>query len=394
MRILFVAAPLQGHLLPLVPLAAACRDAGHEVILASGGFPPDVLGLRTVDIGGRFSLPRSAIRAALRHPLIARAEMNGVAGHGFVGELFGRANLSLVEPLQELAERERPDLIVFESLSEAGAIVAGRLSVPSVLQENTLWPATDLYRAVVGSSSLSGRVIPSPALTITVAPPSLRSAQTNGEQAGGVRADGAGSAGTAADAGIADGAVGERLVPMRPVPFSGGGGIPDWLRARGERPRVLVSRSTLEGPNDGDPGPAVVAAARQVDAEFVLVRPKSDGDLPPNVRAAGRVPLNELLPHAAAFIHHAGAGSVLGGLAAGVPQLATPGAGDRRHNAEMLARSGAGIAVEAKAITAADLVRLLTDEALLAAARQVAAEMAAMPAPAEVVPELERLADA
>jgi UDP:flavonoid glycosyltransferase YjiC (YdhE family) len=103
------------------------------------------------------------------------------------------------------------------------------------------------------------------------------------------------------------------------------------------------------------------------------------------------VPLNELLPYAAAFVHHSGAGSILGGLAAGVPQLATPGAGDRRHNAELLARRGAGLSVEAKAITAADLTRLLTDESLRTAAQQVAAEIAAMPAPEAVVAELERL---
>lgn len=358
---MFVASPLQGHLLPLVPLAAACRDAGHDVILASGGFPPDLLGLRTVDIGARFSLPRSAMRAALRHPRLARAEMNGTAGHGFVGELFGRANLALVEPLEQLAVRERPDLIVFESLGEAGAIVAGRLGIPSVLQENTLWPASELFEAVTGSSSLSGRDIPKPALTITVIPPSVRE-------------------GTPAGA-----------VPMRPVPYSGGGEIPDWLRTPGERPRVLVSRSTIEGPNDGNPGPAVVAAASAVDAEIVLVRPASTRDLPPNVRAVGRVPLDELLPGAAAFVHHSGAGSILGGLAAGVPQLVTPGAGDRRHNADLLARRGAGLSVEAKAITAADLQRLLSDEALRTAAREVAAEIAAMPAPEAVVPELEKL---
>src|SRR5689334_1973036 len=166
MRVMFVASPLQGHLLPLVPLAVACRDAGHDVVLAAGNFPPDVLGLRTVDIGAGFSLPRSAMRVALRHPRLARSEMNGTAGHGFVGELFGRANLALVEPLEHLAARERPDLIVFESLGEAGAIVAGRLSVPSVLQENTLWPADDLFEAVTTSSSLAGRSIPKPALTI------------------------------------------------------------------------------------------------------------------------------------------------------------------------------------------------------------------------------------
>jgi UDP:flavonoid glycosyltransferase YjiC (YdhE family) len=362
MRILFVAAPLQGHLLPLIPLAAACRDAGHDVIVASGGFPPDVMGLRTADIGASFSLPRSAIRTALRHPRLAAAEMRGTAGNAMVGELFGRANLALVGPLRALAERERPDLIVYESLGEAGAIVAGQLSVPSVLQENTLWPATDLFRAVTTSTALARQTVPAPDLTIAVTPPSLRGAPV------------------------------VEATAMRPEPFSGGGPVPDWLLTRGDRPRVLVSRSTLKGPNDGDPGPAVIAAAGQVDAEFVLVRPATARGLPSNVRAIDRVPLNQVLPYAAAFIHHAGAGSVLGGLAAGVPQLATPGAGDRRHNAELLAKRGAGLAVEAKSISAADLTRLLTDDALRIAAQEVAAEIAAMPAPAAVVPALERLA--
>jgi UDP:flavonoid glycosyltransferase YjiC (YdhE family) len=361
MRIVFVAAPLQGHLLPLIPLAAACAAAGHDVILAGGGFPPDVLGLRTADISAGFSLPRSALRVALRHPRTARAELRGVAGHAMVGELFGRANLALIDPLLALARREHPDLIVYESLGEAGAIVAGHLAVPSVLHENTLWPATDLFQAVAASTALVRHRLPAPDLTIAVTPPSLRDAPAAG------------------------------AVPMRPVPFSGGGPVPDWLLTSGDRPRVLVSRSTLNGPNDGDPGPAVIAAAGRIDAEFVLVRPASHRSLPPNVRTVDRIPLNEALPYATAFIHHAGAGSVLGGLAAGVPQLATPGAGDRRHNAELLSRRGAGLSVAAKAIGEADLTRLLTDEGLRTAAREVAAEIAAMPAPATVVPALEGL---
>jgi UDP:flavonoid glycosyltransferase YjiC (YdhE family) len=361
MRIMFVSAPLQGHLLPLVPLAAACRDAGHDVILASGAFPPDVMGLRTADIGAGFSLARSAIRVALRHPGIARAEMRGTAGHAMVGELFGRANVALIDALEALAGAERPDLLVFEPLSEAGAVVAGRLSIPAALQENTLWPAAELFRAVTTSSVMTQFDIPNPELTITVIPPSLR----GGSSAG--------------------------AVPMRTVPFSGGGPIPDWLLSPGDRPRVLVSRSTLKGPNDGDPMPAVIAAASAVDAEFVLVRPAKADALPGNVRAVDRIPLDRALPHAAAFIHHSGAGSVLGGLAAGVPQLTTPGAGDRRHNADLLAARGAGLAVDAKAITADDLHRLLTDEALRAAAQEVAAEIAAMPDPVTIVPELEKL---
>jgi hypothetical protein len=361
MRILFVAAPLQGHLLPLVPLAAACRDAGHDVVLASGAFPADVLGLRTADIGAGFSLPRSAIRVALRHPGVARDEMRGTAGQAMVGELFGRANLALIEPLEALAAAERPDLIVYESLAEAGAVVAGRLSIPSALQENTLWPATELFEAVVRSSAMARFDIPNPELALAVTPPSLRGAPAAG------------------------------AIPMRPVPFSGGGSIPDWLLTAGAKPRVLVSRSTLKGPNVGDPMPAVKAAAAAVDAEFVLVRPAKTDGLPPNVRVVDRIPLDRALRHAAAFVHHSGAGSVLGGLAAGVPQLTTLGAGDRRYNSRLLADRGAGFAVDAKRITAADLVRLLTDEALRTAAREVAEEIAEMPAPSTVVYQLEKL---
>ena len=36
MRIAFAANPALGHLLPLVPLAQAARDAGHEVVVVGG----------------------------------------------------------------------------------------------------------------------------------------------------------------------------------------------------------------------------------------------------------------------------------------------------------------------------------------------------------------------
>jgi hypothetical protein len=36
-RLLAVASPLTGHLLPLVPLARALRDAGHDVTVVTGG---------------------------------------------------------------------------------------------------------------------------------------------------------------------------------------------------------------------------------------------------------------------------------------------------------------------------------------------------------------------
>jgi UDP:flavonoid glycosyltransferase YjiC (YdhE family) len=362
MRVMVVSAPLQGHLLPLIPLAVACRDAGHDVLLASGGdvLHTDTAGLPAHDIAPKFRFGRFAGRLALRHPLRARREFAGRAGVSFVGELFGAANASFAGAVIELAERAQPDLILHEPLAPAGAVAAGRIGVPSVLQENLLYAAPELLAAVAASRPMQKFSVPAPELAITVSPPSLVGPRP-GRQ-------------------------------MRPVPWSGGGHVPDWLLAAPQRPRIVVSRSTIGG--GGDPMPAILAAAPQVDAEIVLVRPSAKvrkAGLPPNVKVVGRVPLDRVLPHATAFVHHGGAGSVLGALAAGVPQIVVPGAGDRRHNAELVARRGAGLAVQAKVITAAVLTRLITDESVAAAAREVSDEIAAMPAPAELVPDLEAL---
>jgi UDP:flavonoid glycosyltransferase YjiC (YdhE family) len=104
--------------------------------------------------------------------------------------------------------------------------------------------------------------------------------------------------------------------------------------------------------------------------------------LPANVRPVGWVPLLARLPHADAIVHHGGAGTVLAALAFGVPQLAIPGPGDRRHNAELVARRGAGLM---DAPLPATITRLLADASLRAAAADVLAEIAATPDPTDVV---------
>jgi UDP:flavonoid glycosyltransferase YjiC (YdhE family) len=183
--------------------------------------------------------------------------------------------------------------------------------------------------------------------------------------------------------------------PMRPCAVAGVDGGPAWLREAGERPRILVSRSTVEGPGGGDPMPRVVAVADGVAAEIVLVRPSpqlAGRPLPANVRVVGWVPLPAVLPYATAVVHHGGAGTVLSAFTAGIPQLALPGPGDRAQNAGVVAASGGGLAVAARDITAVTLTGLVTDPALAAGARSVQAEIAAMPPPDELVPELQALA--
>ncbi|MEU5781229.1 nucleotide disphospho-sugar-binding domain-containing protein [Micromonospora lupini] len=367
MRVLVVSAPLVGHVFPLVPLAVALRDAGHDVLVATGGgaMAAAGAGLAVHDVAPGFDFGRIARRVFLRHPLIARAEMAGTAGTRGAGLLFGALNDQLTDPVVALATEWRPDLVVHEPFAVAGAVAAARLDVPAVRQENALFDGQDLVRATTARLGAALRrhglaELPPPAAALAVAPPSVAA---------------------------------QHGWPMRYTSYVGGGELPAWLREPGERPRILVTRSTLTGPGDRGPMPAVVAAAAQVDAEIVLVRPdeRSARSLPGNVRVVDWIPLDEALPASAALVHHGGAGSVLGALAAGLPQLATVGPGDRRHNAELVARRGAGLALRPADITARTLTRLLTDDSLRTAAVQVSQEIAAMPPPTAVVARLAAL---
>ncbi len=108
------------------------------------------------------------------------------------------------------------------------------------------------------------------------------------------------------------------------------------------------------------------------------------GPVPANVSVHRFIPQAELLPHCDAVIAHGGAGTTLGALAHGLPLILLPQGGDQHYNAERAARAGAAL------VGTLDVTRLLEDDVLRAAAQRVAAELAALPDPAEVV---ERIVD-
>lgn len=62
--------------------------------------------------------------------------------------------------------------------------------------------------------------------------------------------------------------------------------------------------------------------------------------LPNDVVSFGFVPVSDVLPRAAAFIHHGGVGSIAQALAAGVPQLTVPGFLDQPDNCRRLLKLG------------------------------------------------------
>ncbi|MGW3603886.1 hypothetical protein [Micromonospora sp. NPDC005161] len=144
MRVLVVSAPLVGHVFPLVPLAVALRDAGHDVLLATGGggLAAADAGLPVHDIAPGFDFGRIALRVLPRHPLVARAELAGTAGTRGAGLLFGALNDQLTDPIVALATRWRPDLVLHEPFAVAGAVAAARLGVPAVRRSGRRTPSS------------------------------------------------------------------------------------------------------------------------------------------------------------------------------------------------------------------------------------------------------------
>ena len=94
------------------------------------------------------------------------------------------------------------------------------------------------------------------------------------------------------------------------------------------------------------------------------------------------------------MVSHAGSGTFLAALAAGLPQVVLPLAADQFVNAAAGVAAGAAIRVDSGAFEAAAvwgaLLRLLGDPSYAPAAARVQDEIRAMPAPDHVVAELER----
>jgi hypothetical protein len=362
MRVLVVASPLPGHLLPMVPIARALRDAGHDVVVGTGGdclpiCPPD---LTTADVTPGLRMMPLFLRFLTRHPRLAREASAGRDEIRTGAVLWAPVSDRMTAGLRELADRFCPDLVLHEPLAGAASDVAAYRGVPSVLLDALLVDTPALFAAVL-SAYRPG--LPGPTEILSTVPPSLVG--------------------------------GPRGRPMRFVGFAADGPFDETYARAGDRPRVLVSRSTVDDPRRDRLMTGVVEAAAGTDLDVVLVRPDrwvTERQLPPNVRTTDWLPFPEVLPAAAGIVHHGGAGTLLTALAAGVPQVVVRGAGDRRVNAGLLAARGAGIAADLGDLSPALLERLVGDAALTAAAREVAQEMAAMPHPSEVVPVLEELA--
>jgi UDP:flavonoid glycosyltransferase YjiC (YdhE family) len=148
-------------------------------------------------------------------------------------------------------------------------------------------------------------------------------------------------------------------------------------------------------------GLAVSGLREEALSLVVTVGPNNDpaalGPQPDNVRVERYLAHGLLLPRCAVVVSHGGAGTMLAALACGLPILTIPQGADQYLNAEVCARRGVGRTLLSDDVTPETARRevrtLLDDPTHIRAAREVAAEIAAMPEPDGMVPLLEALSD-
>jgi UDP:flavonoid glycosyltransferase YjiC (YdhE family) len=144
---------------------------------------------------------------------------------------------------------------------------------------------------------------------------------------------------------------------------------------------------------------AAVEACQNLNRRGMLLSRYSNQipkQLPPGVVHFSFVPFSQLLPHAAAFVHHGGIGSCGQGLAGGVPQIIMPMAYDQLDNASRLRRLGVADVLPPKKFTGPNLTRvlnkLLSAPSVAERSQHWATEMKQHDALTETCIELEQLA--
>lgn len=377
MRILLTTAPMLSHLYLLVPLAWALRAEGHEVLTAvQHGFADPVLGagLPVVEHTPPMSVSQAMAVDRAGRPVEWTADLQRAAQRAARG--FARVSAAAAEDTVALVRDWRPDLVISDPCEFAGPMAAAAHGIPWVTYEwgvpldpAFLPAAADELAPEREHLGLTGA--PLPALVLDNRPPSLRPEHNGGTHA------------------------------MRYIPYNGCATVPPWLLRPPRSPRICVTVSTFASA-DSELGmlKEVLVALAGLGAE-VVVGGNDDllaelGGLPDGVRVMGWLPLQLVFPTCAVAIHHGGLGSLLTSLYYGLPQLVLPAAGYDLAYAEMITGLSAGLWLDPYTLTAAQVrssvAALLHAPVHRDAARGLAAEIAAQPTPADVVPVLERLA--
>ena len=378
-RILFSCTAAEGHFRPLVPLARAFVDDGHEVAfatsrsaadrIATAGFQLLPAGIDEAELHARHAPARKRLQTLPpneRRPFAFSSRFAAIEAPGKIAEL------------RAVAAEWQPDLIVHESADLAAPIVAAVLGVPSVHHGwGRLVPRACFERAAAETESLwrDQGLDPEPLCGafrgryVDICPPSLQPEP-------------------APD--------GVPVVQLRPAEPAGVTNAPaPWGAHLPECPTVYLTLGTVF--NDLSTFRLLLDALADLDCSVIATigrgnDPASLAPLPENAIVERYIPQAQVLPHVTLVVSHGGSGSMLAALAHGLPQLLLPQGADQFENANACRAASAArmlmpteLSVDA---VRAELIILLDELSYGERAREIASEIAAMPSAADVASQL------
>ena len=376
MRVLFCSTWGYGHVFPMVPLAQACQAAGHDVLWVSNEPARSLVEAASIPFAAAGLNCQGVQEVVQRNRAhVQRLAPEDRAAFAFPHMFGAWATPAMVADLLPLATAWRPDVLVHESAEFASPLVGSVLGVPSVT--HALGGAeppqflTEAGNRLAYLWSEHGQSLPPysgcfQSGYLDICPASVQP--------------------------IDHSHIPVRQ-PLKPVSWTGPPPalLPAYLQPE-DRPLVYVTLGTVQ-----NRAPALGIAIEILSRLPVRVLaaigrdgdPNEFGPQPPNVTIERWVPQSQVLGHCDAVGSHAGSGTFLGALSAGLPQLCLPQAADQFRNAEAGVRSGAALAIHPDDANgndiAAAVLRLLSESSFRSAAGLVATEIASMPAPAEVV---------
>ncbi|MEW2353529.1 activator-dependent family glycosyltransferase [Spirillospora sp. NPDC029432] len=413
MKVLFTSLPHPTHYYPMVPIAWALRTAGHEVRVASQAQLVDTIagtGLTVVPVEWSLDSPDDLLARIWDEgsAYVQGFDFTASGGVGWTWESLlalenimvptlyaALSNDEMVDDLVAFARVWRPDLVLWDPYTLAGAIVAkaagaaharivsgpevaplarreflrlARELPPEHREDPTAeWLGWTLERLGCGpfdEDMVTGQ------WTIDSTPAGMR------------------------------GDLGLRTVPVRFVPYHGASSVPAWLREPPARPRVCVTLGAGGSDFGEEPLPMILRGLASLgDIEVVATVNESQreqlGELPDSVRLVDFVPLTDLLPTCSAVVHHGGNGTRSTAELHGVPQLLLTFGWQTEATADRIEAIGAGLQAPLSGLTAeavaAKVGRLLTEPSFAENAKRLQAEVADMATPNDIVPQLEKL---
>lgn len=383
MRLLFSAGAGYSHIAPLLPLATAAQDRGSEVVFVTG---PNAVahsqaaGLATVAVG------RPPDRQAWgKHSPADLAAMSPDERLAYVVTVMAQAGAGsrLAEMLTVMWDW-RPDLVVAGLGEFAAPAAAAVIGVPCVV--HAIGPPKSASVMAGGWGALDTIVQPygldrfpdhADVPYLDIWPDRLYSSGIEWDfpTRWPVRPDGVAPV------------VGHRPAILEGLPYEQTAYVTAGT-SHNTRPGVLEN---------------LVTALHGEDVN-VIVTIGRDGDLdrfgtqPDHVRIAHYVPQQQLLPYVDVVVCHAGAGTVLGALAHGVPLVVAPLATDQFDTATQVADAHVGVLADSGAPSSdgvRDAVRVVrADPSYRESAVAVAKQIAAMPPPEAVLDRLQKFAGA